>query len=126
LEMKPKYIISGTPGKRFKAKMEELLKDAVPDAKYANGPQADMYLMHQWIKNEKVDLLIGNTYGKYIARDEDIPFLRMGFPILDRVGHSYFPTVGYTGAMRILEKILGLFLDRQDRDAPEESFELVM
>jgi len=126
LEMKPKYIVSGTPGKKFKAKMEELLKDAVPDAKIANGPQADMYLMHQWIKNEKVDLLIGNTYGKYISRDEDIPFLRMGFPILDRVGHSYFPTVGYTGAMRILEKILGLFLDRQDRDAPEESFELVM
>lgn len=126
LEMKPKYIVSGTPGKKFKAKMESLLKDAVPDAKIANGPQADMYLMHQWIKNEKVDLLIGNTYGKYISRDEDIPFLRMGFPILDRVGHSYFPTVGYTGAMRILEKILGLFLDRQDRDAPEESFELVM
>ncbi|MBN2531116.1 MAG: nitrogenase molybdenum-iron protein subunit beta [Deltaproteobacteria bacterium] len=126
LEMKPKYIVSGTPGKKFKQKLEELLKDAVPDAKIANGPQADMYLMHQWIKNEKVDLLIGNTYGKYIARDEDIPFLRMGFPILDRIGHSYFPTVGYTGAMRILEKILGLFMDRQDRDAPEESFELVM
>ncbi|MBN2714208.1 MAG: nitrogenase molybdenum-iron protein subunit beta [Deltaproteobacteria bacterium] len=124
--MKPKYIVSGTPGKQFKLKLDAILKDAVPDAKIANGPQADMYLMHQWIKNEKVDLLIGNTYGKYIARDEDIPFMRMGFPILDRVGHSYFPTVGYTGAMRILEKILGLFMDRQDRDAPEEKFELVM
>ena len=37
--------------------------------------------MHQWIKKEPVDLLIGNTYGKYIARDEDIPFVRHGFPI---------------------------------------------
>ena len=54
-----------------------------------------------------MDLLIGNTYGKYIARDEDIPFMRHGFPILDRVGHPYFPTVGYKGAMRLLEKILG-------------------
>ncbi|MCK5534488.1 nitrogenase molybdenum-iron protein subunit beta, partial [bacterium] len=79
-----------------------------------------------WIKNEPVDLLIGNTYGKYIARDEDIPFIRMGFPILDRIGHSYFPTVGYTGAMRILEKILEALMDRQDRDSLEESFELVM
>ncbi|MBN2340003.1 MAG: nitrogenase molybdenum-iron protein subunit beta [Deltaproteobacteria bacterium] len=126
LEMKPTYIVSGTPGKKFKQKMEAILKDAVPDAKVANGPQADMYLMHQWIKNEPVDLLIGNTYGKYIARDEDIPFMRLGFPILDRIGHSYFPTVGYSGAMRLLEKMLGLFMDRQDRDAPEESFELVM
>ena len=56
-----------------------------------------MFLMHQWIKNEPVDLLIGNTYGKYIARDENIPLVRHGFPILDRVGHSYFPTVGYVG-----------------------------
>ena len=125
MEQKKKVLVI-VPHEQLYLKLEPILKDAVPDAKIANGPQADMYLMHQWIKNEKVDLLIGNTYGKYISRDEDIPFLRMGFPILDRVGHSYFPTVGYTGAMRILEKILGLFMDRQDRDAPEESFELVM
>jgi nitrogenase molybdenum-iron protein beta chain len=30
-----------------------------------NGERADMFLLHQWIKNEGVDLLIGNTYGKY-------------------------------------------------------------
>ena len=71
-------------------------------------------------------MLIGNTYGKYIARDEDIPFVRHGFPIMDRVGHSYFPTVGYKGAMRLLEKILGVLMDRQDRDALEERFELTM
>ena len=64
-----------------------------------------------------MDLLIGNTYGKYIARDENIPFVRLGFPILDRVGHAYFPTVGYRGAMRLLEKILNAFMDRQDREA---------
>ena len=85
-----------------------------------------MFLMHQWIKNEPVDLLIGNTYGKYIARDEDIPFVRHGFPILDRVGHQFFPTVGYRGAIRLLEQIVSVFLDRQDRDSPEESFELTM
>jgi len=37
------------------------------------GQGADMYKMHQWIKQEGVDLLIGNTYGKYIARDENTP-----------------------------------------------------
>ena len=29
-------------------------------------------------------------------------------------------------AMRLLEQILSALMDRQDRDAPEESFELVM
>ncbi len=87
---------------------------------------SDLFMLHQWIKNEPVDLLIGNTYGKYIARAEDIPFVRFGFPILDRIGHSYFPTTGYRGALRLLEKMLDAILDRLDRDAPESSFELVM
>ena len=72
-----------------------------------------MFTFHQWIKNEPVDLMMGNTYLKYISRDEDIPFVRFGFPILDRVGHSYFPTVGYRGGMRLLEKILDSLLDRK-------------
>ena len=126
LDMKPVYIISGTPGKKFEKRISELLAERVPEAKIKNGANADLFLMHQWIKNEPVDLLIGNTYGKYIARDENIPFLRMGFPILDRIGHSYFPTVGYYGAMRLMEKMLELFLDKKDRESQEESFELVL
>lgn len=126
LNMKPVHIVSGTPGKRFEQRIRAILGDTVPEANVKNGPQADMFLLHQWIKNEPVDLIIGNTYGKYIARDEDIPFVRFGFPILDRIGHSYFPGVGYMGGLRIAEKILGVLMDRQDREAPEESFELVM
>ncbi len=124
LGMKPVYTVTGTPGKKFEKRMRDALGTAGDDAKIASS--ADMYLMHQWIKNEPVDLIIGNTYGKYIARDENIPFIRFGFPILDRVGHSYFPTVGYSGAMRLAVRILDALLDKKDREAPEESFELVM
>ncbi|WP_291857415.1 nitrogenase molybdenum-iron protein subunit beta [Marinilabilia sp.] len=126
IDMKPVYVVSGTPGKAFTKKVEEILAEKVPEAKVRNGKGADMFLMHQWIKQEPVDLLIGNTYGKYIARDEGIPFVRMGFPIIDRVGHSYFPTLGYMGGLRILEKILSVLMDKIDADSPEESFELVM
>lgn len=126
LNMEPVYIVSGTPGKAFEKKIRETWSNYGFEGKVKNGAQADMFLMHQWIKEEGVDLLIGNTYGKYIARDEDIPFLRHGFPIYDRVGHSYFPTVGYEGGLRLVEQMLNLFMDRLDRDAPEESFELVL
>lgn len=126
LDMRPVYIVTGTPGKQFEKRIEAALAGRVPEVKYRQGPGADMFLMHQWIKNESVDLLIGNTYGKYIARDENIPLVRHGFPILDRVGHSYFPTVGYRGAMRLLEMILDALLDHKDRESPEESFELVL
>lgn len=126
LNMLPVHIVSGTPGKKFEKRIREIVGDRVPNLNVKNGAQADMFLLHQWIKNEPVDLLLGNSYGKYIARDEDIPFVRMGFPILDRIGHSYFPTVGYTGGIRLLEKMLGAMMDKMDRDSPEQSFELVM
>lgn len=126
LGMIPAYTVTGTSGKYFDERMAELLKDVPYDCKYKCGEQADMYLLHQWIKNDPVDLLIGNTYLKYIARDEDIPLVRHGFPILDRVGHQYFPTVGYAGAMRLMEKFLEAIMGRQDRDAPETRFELQM
>ena len=124
LDMWPIHIVTGTPGKAFEKRIREITKDVPAPVNVRAG--GDMFLWHQWIKNDPVDLMFGNTYVKYISRDEDIPFIRYGFPILDRVGHSYFPTVGYKGGMRLLEKILDAILDRKDRDSPEESFELVM
>lgn len=124
LDMKPVHIVTGTPGKKFEKRIKELTKDIGCDVNVK--AKGDMFLLHQWIKNEPVDLLIGNTYCKYIARDEDLPFVRWGFPILDRQGHQYFPTVGYKGGLRLLEKILGQLMDRQDRDSSEPGFELVM
>lgn len=124
IDMIPAYIVTGTPGKKFEERIREITKDVPAEVKVK--VEGDMFLLHQWIKNGPVDLIIGNSYCKYISRDEDIPMVRYGFPITDRIGHSYFSTVGYTGGIRLLEKILNVLLDRQDRDAPEESFELVM
>lgn len=126
LDMRPVYIVTGTPSKTFEARIEQAIAGRVPGALVRQGAGADMFLMHQWIKREPVDLLIGNTYGKYIARDEGTPFVRYGFPIVDRVGHAYFPTVGYMGGVRLLEKFLDALLDHKDRTAPEESVELVL
>jgi nitrogenase molybdenum-iron protein beta chain len=127
----PVHILTGTPGGAigsdvgsFEEDIAEILGQAGIKANIKAG--GDLFTLHQWLKNEPVDLLIGNTYGKYIARAEDIPFVRVGFPILDRSVHSYLPIVGYRGAMRLIEMIAGALLDRQDRDAADEDFELVM
>ena len=125
IDMRPVYIVSGSPaGKKYVKALEDAVKDISGEVKIK--VPGDMYLFHQWLKQAPVDLIIGNTYVKYMARDEDIPFVRFGFPILDRIGHSYFPSVGYRGGLRLLEQILNALLDRKDRDATEVEFELVM
>jgi nitrogenase molybdenum-iron protein beta chain len=125
LGMTPRYVVTGTPGKEFAQEINAILEDAGVEGTKVKG-SGDLLELHQWIKNDPVDLLIGNTYGKYIAKEEDIPLVRFGFPILDRSVQSYLPIVGYKGAMRLIEKISGALLDRADRDATEEDLELVM
>jgi len=125
LDMIPAYVVTGTPGNKFEPAIREIIKGTPAENVTKVKCPGDMFLMHQWIKQEPVDLLIGNTYLKYVARDEDIPLIRHGFPIVDRMGHTYFPTVGYKGALRIIEKILDALLTRRDRDSTETKFELV-
>lgn len=123
LGMVPKYVFTGATGKAFEARAAELLDGPQPPCLVK--AQADLFELHQRIKADPVRLLIGNTHGKHIARAENIPLVRAGFPILDRVGHRLFPMVGYRGAMRLLEQISNALLDHQDRTCPEETFELV-
>jgi nitrogenase molybdenum-iron protein beta chain len=125
LDMRPVHIITGSPaGKKYEKALRDVVAEVPEDVNIKVA--GDMLLLHQWIKNDPVDLIIGNTYAKYIAKDEDIPLVRYGFPIYDRMGHSYFSTMGYQGSMRILEKVLDAILDRKDRDSSDISMELVM
>lgn len=123
--MIPKYVFTGTPGQAFENAAKKLFKEFGVEGAVAKAA-GDLFEMHQLIKNEGVDLLMGGTHGKYIARAEDIPFVRVGFPIIDRYIHSYMPIVGYKGAMRLLELMLNALMDRQDRDCADEDMEMVM
>ena len=55
LDMKPVYIVSGHPSTHFERRVRAMLGDSVAEAKIRKGPQADMFLMHQWIKQEPVE-----------------------------------------------------------------------
>jgi len=125
LGMIPKYVITGTPKEEFTRKVEALFKHYDVEGCKAKA-NTDLFELHQWIKNERVDLMIGSTYGKQIARAEDIPFIRAGFPVIDRYGGPLQPIVGYEGGVRLVEKITNALMDRFDRDSTDEDFELVL
>jgi nitrogenase molybdenum-iron protein beta chain len=123
--MVPKYVITGTPKEEFTRKVTALFeKYGVTGCKAKAS--ADLFELHQWIKNEPVDILIGTTYGKQLARAEDIPFVRAGFPVLDRYGGPLLPVVGYGGGIMLVEKIVNALLDKFDRTCAEEDFEIVL
>ncbi len=125
LGMIPTVVLTGTPGKAFEREIQAMYDEAGLTDSIVMAEE-DLFTFHQLVKENPVDLIMGNTYGKYIARAENTPLVRIGWPILDRIGHSYFPIVGYKGALRIIEKISTALLDEYDRTCEEEDFELVM
>ena len=99
--MVPKYVITGTPKEDFVRQVTALFEEhGLDPSKSVIKADTDLFYLHQLIKNETVDILIGSTYGKQIAKAEDIPMVRMGFPVLDRYGNTIQATVGYAGAIR--------------------------
>jgi nitrogenase molybdenum-iron protein beta chain len=93
--MIPKYVITGTPGEAFERKAKELF-EKFGAADCEAKASADLFELHQWIKNSPVDLLIGSSYGKQIAKAENIPFVRAGFRCLTDM-HILIPIVGTQG-----------------------------
>jgi nitrogenase molybdenum-iron protein beta chain len=123
--MIPAYVMTGTPGQRFETEVKKMLeaagiKDSVVKA------EGDLFELHKWVKDHPVDLLIGTTHCKYIARAEDIPLVRVGFPIFDRAVHYLMPVVGYRGCLRLIEMISNSLLERRDRDCKDEDYEMIL
>ncbi len=65
----------------------------------------DYELIHEWCAENRPDILIGNSKAYYIARDLDIPIVRCGFPIHDRLGGQRIKHLGYTGTQELFDQI---------------------
>lgn len=121
--MEPAFVLTGTPATELMKEATDLMESDYPEGEVLVN--ADLFTLHQKMKKDPVDMLIGNTYGKHMAIAEDIPLIRVGFPIMDRANLHYFPIMGYAGAARMIEWIGNTFLDRKDRDADPSVLEMI-
>jgi nitrogenase molybdenum-iron protein NifN len=65
----------------------------------------------------KPDLMLGNSKGYYIARKFDIPLVRTGFPIHDRIGAQHKRILGYEGTTFLFEEIVNALMDYKQRNS---------
>lgn len=113
--MEPVHIVVTNSNATFEGEAKELL------GSYANGKEAtvwggkDLWHLRSLLFTEPVDLLIGNSYGKYLWRDTGTPLVRIGYPIFDRHHLHRYPTLGYQGAINLLNWIVNTILDELDR-----------
>ncbi|MCH8475502.1 MAG: nitrogenase [Opitutales bacterium] len=67
----------------------------------------------QCCRDHKPDLLVGSSKGYPLARELEIPLLRLGFPIHDRFGAQRQLTVGYEGTLSLFDQLVNIFLDEK-------------
>ncbi|MGD9210240.1 MAG: nitrogenase iron-molybdenum cofactor biosynthesis protein NifN, partial [Desulfobacteraceae bacterium] len=65
----------------------------------------DFMDMESVIKEVMPDILIGNSKGYAMSRRLNIPLLRVGFPIHDRIGGNRLQLLGYEGTQIFFDRI---------------------
>ncbi len=114
LGAEPVHVLSTNGGEDWAAQVQALFDASPFGAGCHVYAKKDLWHMRSLLFTEPVDLLIGNTYGKYLERDCGVPLIRMGFPIFDRHHHHRFPIWGYEGSLRVLVAILDEIFEALD------------
>ncbi len=63
------------------------------------------------------DLLIGHSKGYPLARKLNIPLIRVGFPVHDRVGGQRILHLGYSGAQQLFDQVANAFIAKKQADS---------
>lgn len=116
LGAEPVHILVNNSNEVFETELKALL-NSVPNGKSATiWGGKDLWHLRSLLFTEPVDLLIGNSYGKYLWRDTKIPLVRIGYPIMDRHHLHRYSTVGYQGAINLLNWIVNTIFEEIDRN----------
>jgi nitrogenase molybdenum-iron protein beta chain len=115
LGAEPVHVVVTNSNEEFEAEARALLASSP----YGQGATVwggkDLWHLRSLMFTEPVDLLIGNSYGKYLWRDTGTPLVRIGYPIFDRHHLHRYPTYGYVGALNLLNWLVNTLLDEADR-----------
>lgn len=112
----PAHIVCTNGEKKFKERAEELLSQSPFGAQGKVYTGKDMWHLRSLMFTEPVDMLIGNSYAKFLWRDVGTPLVRIGFPLFDRHHLHRYPIIGYQGVINIVSSIVNTVLDELDRD----------
>lgn len=116
-------VLVSHANKRWKKACEEILKASPYGQNATVHIGCDLWHFRSLMFTNKPDFMIGNSYGKFIQRDtfykgeaDEVPLIRIGFPIFDRHHLHRMTTLGYEGAMYMLTTLVNAVLEQLDKE----------
>ncbi|MDH3347577.1 MAG: nitrogenase [Desulfobulbaceae bacterium] len=118
----PVLCASGGNSGRLKEAIQAVTKDILPEQPLIREGH-DFYEIAALTEELKPDLLVGHSKGYPMSRKLDIPIIRLGFPIHDRLGGQRLLHLGYRGAQQIFDLIANAMIQKkQDRSSVGYSY----
>lgn len=108
--------ISGADSGMLKEKLNEVTDGKTNDTIII--PNGDFETVHEIVKDLKPDLFVGNSKAYYITRKLNIPLVRVGFPIHDRIGAQRVMHIGYKGTQQLFDRIVNALMEYKQEHSP--------
>jgi nitrogenase molybdenum-iron protein NifN len=119
--VQPVLVVCGGKSKDFEKVLRQTVPNLPADTLIRNG--ADFADISAEARDLAPDLLVGNSKGYSLARELEIPLIRTGFPIHDRIGGQRLLHLGHRGAQMLFDTMANAFLERkQARSASGYSY----
>lgn len=109
--VKPVVCATGGRSQLFEQELLQNIDGIPPDVKILTG--VDFADIEDAVKASGTQLLIGNSKGFAMSRRLDIPLVRIGFPIHDRLDGPRMLTFGYRGAQELFDRICNAVIEKR-------------
>ncbi len=112
----PVLCASGQRTGRFETEIQKVTEHLNRPITALEG--VDFLEIEAQISDISPDLLIGHSKGQSMARKLDVPLVRVGFPIHDRVGGARLLHMGYEGTQRLFDTIINTVIEKKQEKNP--------
>ena len=110
--MVPVLCASGGKSGLMKKRIAELVPD-MDELSIKVREGVDFVDIEDEAKILQPDFLIGNSKGYTMSRKNNIPLLRLGFPIHDRFGGQRMHHLGYRGTQELFDRIVNTVIEQR-------------
>ena len=114
--VQPVLCASGGRSAGFRKNIESVTKGLVREP-VTTEPGVDFYRIAELCHELKPDFMVGNSKGYVIARELELPLVRVGFPIHDRFGGPRLHHLGYRGAQELYDRIVNALIGKKQSDS---------
>jgi Nitrogenase molybdenum-iron protein, alpha and beta chains len=125
----PAVIATGSGNSQATARLKLLLAEAGADEMPAMIEEADFAAIDDAAMRTNANIAVGHSGGKFLTERRDVPVVRVGYPVHDRIGGQRILSAGYAGTLAFLDRFTNTLLEmkyKSYREIRKETLPIVV